>query len=84
VSTRTPYVCRNFVEDVTDYLEGALPDDTVARIEEHLADCPHCREYLKQLRETIAATHALGDDDIDDMPVDVRQRIMDAFRRSQT
>jgi anti-sigma factor RsiW len=74
------YVCRQFVEDVTAYLEGALPDDTVALVDHHLADCPHCREYLRQMRQIIATTHALAERDIDAMPTELRERLLEAFR----
>ena len=80
MSAAAAYVCRQFVEDVTAYLDGALPDDVTALVELHLADCPHCREYLRQMRRTIAATHALTDDDVDAMPTDVRERLMRAFQ----
>ncbi len=43
------------MELVTDYLEGALTADERARFEAHLADCPHCTEYLREMRITIAA-----------------------------
>jgi len=49
-------------------------------VEVHLADCPHCREYLHQMRATVAMTRAITDDDIDAMPADVRERLMQAFR----
>jgi predicted anti-sigma-YlaC factor YlaD len=75
-----PYVCRQFVEDVTAYLEGTLPDVVSVLVEAHLADCPHCREYLHQMRQTITMTHRLGDEDVDAMPTDVRERLMQAFR----
>jgi len=55
MSRRDAIVCRQAVELVTDYLEGALTADERARFETHLADCPHCREYLRQMRVTIAA-----------------------------
>jgi anti-sigma factor RsiW len=73
------YVCKQFVEDITGYLEGTLPADVVARIDEHLADCPHCREYLREMRRTIADAEALSDRDVDAMPADVRNRLLDAF-----
>lgn len=38
---------------MTDYLEGRLGAADVARLEEHLAACPHCSEYLAQIRATI-------------------------------
>lgn len=47
--------CRELVELLTDYLEGALPADDVAAVEAHLATCPHCERYLRQMRATIAA-----------------------------
>jgi anti-sigma factor RsiW len=38
--------CKELVELVTDYLEGALPADDAARFEGHLALCPPCVEYV--------------------------------------
>jgi anti-sigma factor RsiW len=74
------YACREFVEDVTAYIEGALPDERVALIEAHLATCPPCREYLAQMRFTVAATGTLGESEIERLPDDVRERLLDAFR----
>ncbi len=45
--------CQQVVEMVTDYLEGALSPADHLRFEAHLANCPHCTEYLAQIRETI-------------------------------
>ena len=53
--------CQELVELVTDYLEGALPREDVARFEEHVAACPGCETYLEQVRSTIAVTRATGD-----------------------
>jgi anti-sigma factor RsiW len=79
MSAATTYVCRQFVEDVTAYLDGALPEQVLRLVEQHLADCPHCREYLREMRATIAMTGAVTDADVDAMPADVRQRLMQAF-----
>ena len=79
MSAAATYVCRQFVEDVTAYLDGALSDEVVTLVEKHLADCPHCREYLRQIRSTIAITRALTETDVDAMPSDVRARLMQAF-----
>jgi anti-sigma factor RsiW len=76
----TAYVCRRFVEDVTAYLEGALPDNQVVLVEAHLADCPHCREYLRQMRRTIEGSGAIGEHEVAEMPDDLRERLMQAFR----
>lgn len=42
-------------EDVTDYLEGEVPEDKRQAIEEHLVGCDECHEkmvlYMKVLKE---------------------------------
>jgi len=50
---RRAIVCQRVVELLTDYLEDALPRAERARLEAHLAGCPHCSEYLAQMRVTI-------------------------------
>jgi anti-sigma factor RsiW len=50
-----PLACREFVELVTDYLDGALPPDERSRLEAHLAGCDGCTGYLQDVR-MIAAT----------------------------
>jgi anti-sigma factor RsiW len=47
--------CRQVVELLTDYLEGALPTRQRARLEAHLRTCDGCRAYLEQIRTTISA-----------------------------
>ncbi len=49
----TEMPCREFVESVTAYLDGALPEVDRVRLEEHLAECPDCATYLEQLRVTL-------------------------------
>jgi anti-sigma factor RsiW len=51
--------CQELVELVTDYLEGALPEELHARFEEHIAHCTGCSTYVEQMRLTIAATGTL-------------------------
>ena len=45
--------CRELVELVTDYLEGALPSRERERFEAHLAECDACDAYVEQVRATI-------------------------------
>jgi anti-sigma factor RsiW len=45
--------CRELVELVTEYLEGALPAAERARFEAHLTGCDGCRTYVEEFRETI-------------------------------
>jgi anti-sigma factor RsiW len=52
-----PLVCREFVELVTDYLEGTLPDTERVRFEAHLAECDGCTGYLEDMRRLVGSLH---------------------------
>ena len=54
--------CREMVELVTDYLEGALPAPDRARFETHLAGCEGCGSHLEQMRTTIRLAGTLDED----------------------
>ena len=60
-------VCREFAELATDYLEGAMPDETLELVEEHLAMCDWCRDYLHQI-ETTAHAVAIEREPVDPGP----------------
>lgn len=62
LSLRGPLACKQMVELITDYLEGALPRRERSRFEAHLAGCEHCTEYLAQIRVTIAVTGRLREE----------------------
>jgi len=61
---RRDIVCQQAVELVTSYLEGARLRAGRRRFEEHLAGCPHCTEYLAQMRKTIELTRSITSDDL--------------------
>ncbi len=69
--------CRELVELVTEYLEGALPPEERTRFELHLAICPGCAAYVRQLRATLAAAGRLSEGSL---PDDTRNRLLTAFR----
>ena len=62
---RKPLSCQELVELVTDYFEGALSRHDRKRFDAHIADCPHCTLYLEQLRQTIALTGTLREEDVE-------------------
>jgi anti-sigma factor RsiW len=61
---RRTLVCRQAVSLMTEYLDGTLDRRDRDRLEAHLADCPHCREYLAQIRATIEAAGHVEPDDL--------------------
>lgn len=69
--------CRELVEQVTDYLEGALDGPARARFEAHLAACQGCEDHLDQVRRTVALLGLSGAPRVD--PADAG-RLLALFR----
>jgi anti-sigma factor RsiW len=63
---------------MSDYLDGALSDRDRLRLQAHLVDCPHCSEYLAQLRVTI---DALGRAEPEDLPEEVVDEMVAVYLR---
>ena len=63
---------------MADYLDDRLPQAQRARLEAHLAGCPHCSEYLAQLRVTI---DALGRLDAGALPDQAVEELVALYRR---
>jgi len=70
--------CKELVELITDYLEGALSYDDRTRFEEHLVTCGGCREYLRQMRSVIDLSRKLSEEPL---PKSVRDELVTIFRR---
>jgi anti-sigma factor RsiW len=80
-SRQPELVCQQVVELVTDYLEDALSAADRRRFERHLAGCPHCTEYLAQMRETIRLA---GRVEPEDLTPAMRTDLTDLYRRWRT
>jgi anti-sigma factor RsiW len=73
-------VCRRAVALMTSYLHDDLSARDRTRLEAHLAACPHCSEYLAQLRLTI---DALGHVDVDAIPEETVDELVELYRSWQ-
>ncbi|HJR18457.1 MAG TPA: zf-HC2 domain-containing protein [Actinomycetota bacterium] len=69
--------CKELVELVTDYLEGALSRRDRKRFERHIAACHGCTAYLEQMRVTIRLTGELVEEDLSEP---ARGELLAAFR----
>ncbi|MEJ7893460.1 MAG: zf-HC2 domain-containing protein [Solirubrobacteraceae bacterium] len=72
----SPLVCQEFVELVTDYLEGTLSRRDRRRLEKHLKACDGCDAYLKQVRLTVRSLGELPPEPVDPH---VREHLLAAF-----
>lgn len=58
--------CQEFVEVLTEYLEGALDASERADIERHIVICRGCSNYVEQFRSTIDLLGRIAADEPDD------------------
>ena len=71
--------CQEFVELVTDLIEGQLEVARRLEAEAHLGECDGCEAYLVQMRVTITGLRGLVERDPADFPR-TRERALQAFR----
>jgi len=77
---RRDLACRQVVELASDYLEGTLSHSDRERFERHLVGCPHCTEYLAQMRVTIKLTGRVS---ATDLTPQVQDHFLELYRRWQ-
>jgi len=70
--------CRELVEVVTDFVEGAMSEADRARFERHLGECAGCTAAMSQFRTTIEVTGRLTEDQVTE---DQRDAMREVFRR---
>jgi anti-sigma factor RsiW len=69
--------CREIVELVTEYLEGAMEDDLRVAFEAHLAKCEGCAHYLEQIE---AAIRLAGTIEPEVLSPEFEADLLEAFR----
>lgn len=69
--------CKEFVEVITDYLEGKMGLLQRIRFHLHLGLCLGCRTYLQQMRQTIKTLGRLPEQP---PPPEIREELLDRFR----
>lgn len=71
--------CQEFVEVLTEYLEGALDASERADIERHIVICRGCTTYVEQMRSTIDLVGRLSGDE----PGAPNEKLLGLFREWQ-
>jgi predicted anti-sigma-YlaC factor YlaD len=66
-----------FVELLTDYLEGALDPSALDLVEEHLVMCDWCMTYVDQMQSTLEALGSVKDAEPPSQP---SERLLAAVR----
>lgn len=71
--------CVEFVDTVTEWMEGGLTTDERLLIEEHLSICPHCTRFVDQIRASVVALRRAASEP-EAAPTYLQNALLDAFR----
>ena len=70
--------CKDFLRELSDYLEESLDTEIRSKLETHIAECPNCWVIADTTRKTIQIYKGM---DPQPIPPDVESRLMAALER---
>ena len=53
--------CVEFVDELTDWMEGDLGEQRRELLEEHLTICPECTRYIDQMRAALTTLRTIDE-----------------------
>jgi anti-sigma factor RsiW len=68
--------CKDFLQELTDYLDGKISDSLKAELDEHLHWCHECHVVMDTTKKTI---EIYRDNQIYELPEDLRTRLHQAI-----
>jgi anti-sigma factor RsiW len=74
--------CRELMERLTEFLDGAMTPDQEEHVRAHLAQCDGCTEAVAQFRTTISVVGSLAEADVEALEPALREDLLAAFRQS--
>jgi anti-sigma factor RsiW len=70
--------CKDFLSELTDYLDECLDAEVRAKLEQHITECPNCWVIADTTRKTIQIYKGMEPYPI---PADVETRLMKALEK---
>ncbi len=70
--------CKEFLAELSDFLDECTKQEIRAKLERHLAECPNCWVICDTTRKTINVYQGMKECNI---PEDVHSRLMEAMER---
>lgn len=70
--------CKALFAKLSDYLDGEIDEADCAHVDDHLADCPPCRDFLESLRRTVRLVQSDPDAVL---PDEARRAVLESWRR---
>ena len=72
--------CKDFLRELSDFLDEALDREIRAKLEQHITECPNCWVIADTTRKTVRIYKGMEPHPI---PTDVEARLMQALEKKQ-
>ena len=72
--------CVALFAKLSEYLDGELDPTDCAGVEDHMADCGRCREFLESLRRAVAHVASM---EAPELPENFKRDILSAYARAR-
>jgi anti-sigma factor RsiW len=70
--------CKDFLNEVSDYLDEGIDAQLKAKLEKHITECPNCWVIYDTMRKTVQIYKGM---DPYPIPADVEARLMQAIEK---
>lgn len=81
-SPKDPF-CLEVFARLSEYIDGELGESDCSAIEQHIADCPPCVEFLRNLRRSVAASRDVQSDlRPEPIPEEMERRLRAAWAKA--
>ena len=70
--------CREFVDFLMDYLDGALEPESRRTFDAHVGACPDCQAYLASYRTTLSLLKSVAEEPDAAVPEEVPETLVAA------
>jgi anti-sigma factor RsiW len=70
--------CKDFLNELSDYLDECVDAEVRARLEQHITECPNCWVIADTTKKTIRIYKGM---EAHPIPVDVEKRLMKALEK---
>lgn len=70
--------CKDFLNDLGDFMDGTLDDEVREKLQKHVSECPNCWVVLDTSQRTIKIYKGLEPQTI---PADIHNRLMAALSK---
>lgn len=70
--------CKDFLNELSEYLDDSLEPDIRAKLHQHVAECPNCWVVLDTTQKTIRVYKGMEPQTI---PPDIHSRLLSALQK---